>query len=322
MPRLAVLRTAAQVGLAIDAALLDEEDRRRGEPGGEVDLETAVGIEQAGILAVTLQPLAISNEHRDFGAVLRGEEHLLGRELRGVEPHLRSLVERRCARGDVVFVDGRGRGVVGQRIVKLRILLLAVETPDRPDGGQFDRTHQPAVVVVLANPALRILEVGGEQVAAGRADPVEQTLPILGNHRFDPGRTVQVDLHQGVVRGIFVGHVVELVVLAVDRHVVRFEAREQGAEFRFRDFLIKDLGARRTLRAHDEEPLAVLGRHGREIAQRVRLVLVDEFVGRLGRTQFVIVNFLELVLGRIGALFRSVVGAVIESLGIGSPPCA
>ena len=92
VPRLAVLRTAAQVGLAIDAALLDEEDRRRGEPGGEVDLETAVGIEQAGILAVTLQSLAISNEHRDFGAVLRGEEHLLGRELRRVELHLRSLV--------------------------------------------------------------------------------------------------------------------------------------------------------------------------------------------------------------------------------------
>ena len=322
VPRLAVLRTAAQVGFAVDAALLDEEDRRRGESGGDVDLETAVGIEQAGILAVAFQPLAVGDEHRDPGAVLRRVKHLLGRELRGIEFHLRGLVERRCPRGDVVFVDGRGRRVVGQRIVELRILPLAAEAADRTDGGQLDRAHQLAVVVVLTDPVLRILQVVGEQVTAGRADPFEQVFPIFGNHRRNLGGSVQLDAFERVVRGALIGDEEQRVVLAIDGHVIGVEAREQRAEFRFRDFLIKNLVPRRALGTHDEEPLAVVGRHGREVAQRVRLVLVDEFVGRLGRTQFVVVNFLEFVLGRVGALFRRVVGAVIESLGIGSPPGA
>ena len=35
-----------------------------------------------------------------------------------------------------------------------------------------------------------------------------------------------------------------------------------------------------------------------------------------------VINLLKLVLGRVGVLLRGVVGAVIESLGIGRPPCA
>ena len=322
VPLLAVLRAAAQVGDAVDAALLDEHQRRGVEAGREVDLKTAVSVKQAGILAVALHVLAAGDEHRDLRAVLRGVEHLLGREQFGIEIHLRSLVERRFARSDVVFVDrGRSR-VVGQRIVKFRVLLPAVESADRADGRKRHFAHLLAGVVVLVNPALRILQVVGEQAAARRAHAFEQVPFTLGNHRFDPPGTVQIDLHQRVVRRIPVGHVIKPVVLAVDGRIIGIETRQQDAEFRVRHPFIEDLHSRRTLRSYDEEPFAVLRRPCREVTQRMFPVLVNELVGRLGRTQRMVINLLKLVLGRVGVLLRGVVGAVIEPLGIGRPPCA
>ena len=59
----------------------------------------------------------------------------------GIEIHRGGFIERRCAAGDVVFVDRGGRDVVGQRIVKLRIVLLAVETAHRADGRKFDLAY-------------------------------------------------------------------------------------------------------------------------------------------------------------------------------------
>ena len=141
VPRFAVLRAAAQVGHAVDAALLDEHHGRGPERGRLVDLEAAVGIEVAGIPAVEFHILAAGDEHRHLRAVLRGVEHLFGREQRGIEIHRGGFIERRCAAGDVVFVDRGGRDVVGQRIVKLRIVLLAVETAHRADGRKFDLAY-------------------------------------------------------------------------------------------------------------------------------------------------------------------------------------
>ncbi len=101
VPCLAVLRAAAQVCFAEDAALLDEHDGRGTETGRAVDLEAAVGIEVARILAVELQILAVCDEHRHLRAVLRGVEHLLGGEQRGIEIHRgglyrASMRRRRC----------------------------------------------------------------------------------------------------------------------------------------------------------------------------------------------------------------------------------
>ena len=319
MPRLAVLRTAAQVGHAVDAALLDEHQRRGAESRGHVDLETAVPVEQAGVLAVELHVLAAGDEHRDLRAVLRGIEDLLGGEERGIEAYLGRLVEGRFTRGDVIAVDCRRSRIVRQRVVDLLVLLLAAEAAHRADGGQRHLTHQLALEVILRDAALRILQVGGKEVSAGRADPLKQILRILGDHHLVLRGTVQVDAPQRVVRGIAVGDVVETVVLDGHHTVVGIEARQQRTEALLGSLPIEHLGPGGSLRSAYEEPLAVLRGPYPEVAQRVVLVLVDEAVGRLRRAELVVVDLLELVLVRIDALLGGIVGTVVETLRVGRP---
>ena len=259
------------------------------------------------------------DEHRDPRAVLRGVEDLLGDEERGIETHLRGLVERRFARREVVPVDRGGRRVVRQHVVQLRVLLLAAESADRADGGQFDIAHLLPVEVILRHLVLRILQILREEVAAGRAHALEQVFRAFGNHGLRLRRIVQVDAPQRVVRGVAVGHVVEPAVLDGHRPVVGVEARQQRAELRLRSLPVEDFRARRAVRRVDEQPFAVLRRPGPEVPQRMLAVLVDEPVGRLRRADAVVIDLLVLVLRRIDALLRCVVGAVIESLRVGRP---
>ena len=142
---------------------------------------------------------------------------------------------------------------------------------------------------------------------------------MLGDHRLDLRGRVQRDAFEGVVRGPLVGHEIEVVLLAVDRCIVVVKAGKQRAELRLGGFPTEDLGSRGTLRRNDEEPLAVLRGPGREVAQRMGLVLINEAVGRLRGPQLVVVDLLELVLRRIDALLRGVIGAVIEPLRVGGP---
>ena len=319
MPCLAVLRAAAQVRFAEDAALLDEHDGRGTEAGRAVDLEPAVGIEVARIFAVELQILAVCDEHRHLRTVLRGVEHLLGGEQRGIEIHVRSLEQRRFARGDIVLVNRGGSRVARHRIIDFGSLVVAVEARGGADARQCDIAHRPTVEAVLDDLALCILQIRGEEVSPGGGHILEQALFIFRNDCRYARRRVQVDLHQRIVRRVLVRYVIELVVTALDERVIGLEARQQRAEFRLGNFLIKYLGSRRTLRSGDEEPFAVLRGPCREVTQRMFGILINQLVSRLRRTEAVVIDFLELVLRREHSFFRSVVSAVIETFGIGSP---
>ena len=142
---------------------------------------------------------------------------------------------------------------------------------------------------------------------------------MLGDDGLDLLRAVQVDAAEGIVHGVAVGHVVEDVVLHRDGGIVGIEALEQRAEALLGASAVEHLGAGGTLRRKDEEPLAVLRGPGPEVAQRMLAVLVDEAVGRLRRAQLVVVDLLILVLRRIDASVGSLISAVVESFGVGSP---
>ena len=97
------------------------------------------------------------------------------------------------------------------------------------------------------------------------------------------------------------------------------ETFQQRAEAAVVHAAAEDFGTRRTLRPDNEKPFAVVARPGREVTQRMGRVVVDQHVFRLRRTERVVVNLLELVLRRVDARFGSIVGAVVEALGVGSP---
>ena len=217
------------------------------------------------------------------------------------------------------MVDRRGGRVVRERVVELGRLLLAGEAADGADGRELHVAHAAAVEVELHDLVLRILQIGGKQVAADRRDPFEQRRLMLRNDGLDPLRAVQVDAAEGIVHGVAVGHIVEGVVLHRDGGIVGIEALEQRAELLLGASAVEHLRAGGTLRRKDKEPLAVLRGPGPEVAQRVLAVLVDEAVGRLRRTERMVVDLLILVLRRIDASVGRLIAAVVEAFGVGSP---
>ena len=78
VPRLTVFAAAAQVGLGIDPAGLDPGDALRRKGRQQVDVESAVRVEQHGLAPVERDPFPVRHEHRDPGAILAREEDLAG----------------------------------------------------------------------------------------------------------------------------------------------------------------------------------------------------------------------------------------------------
>ena len=137
MPGLAIFAAAAQVHLGIDAAGLEERNPVCGEGGGEGDVESAIAIKQDGIAAVEFYVLLMRHEHRDAGAVLALEEHLLHIEFRQVEICLRLAVDAALASFEIVAVDCAGSSERRVGIEAERLVLLAGEAGGT-DSRKFD----------------------------------------------------------------------------------------------------------------------------------------------------------------------------------------
>ena len=98
--------------------------------------------------------------------------------------------------------------------------------------------------MVLVDLALRIFQIGGEQLPARRGDRFQQMFLVLGNDRR--GGTlgmIQIDSDQRIIRSIAVGADVEFVVDAIDDFIIIGEPGQQDAERRFACAAEEDFGA-------------------------------------------------------------------------------
>ena len=132
MPLFTVFGTAADAGLCVYAAPLEERDAPRGEVRGHADVESAVTVDEGGVLAVQLKALLIGDEHRHAGAVLAFVEHLFGYEIVGLEGELRLDVKGAFASLKIVLVDGSRPVDRGEGVVAVGLFL---------NSGKAHRTH-------------------------------------------------------------------------------------------------------------------------------------------------------------------------------------
>ena len=236
VPFLAVFAAAAQVHDSQHAALLQPGDPRRAETRGERDVEAAVPVEQRRVVAVHLDALLVGDEHRDLGAVLRGEELLLGHVFVGVELDLGLLVERGFVVGDVIAVDGRRGDVGGHGVERLRILRLAAESADSADHVVVEVAEELAALVENLHERTGVLGVVGNQPVADMAHTREH-LPLGGGDDVRPPHRVETadrDADDLVLRGVVVGHHEEMAVNLVNDGVVIREVGHGFDELRFR----------------------------------------------------------------------------------------
>ena len=218
MPILTELATSAQVGHGVHAALLEQHDVGRGEARGQRDVEAAVRVEHGRALAVQLEARLVDDEHRDHRAVLGRVEDLLAFVSGRVEVDVGDVERGALARGHVVAEDARGVGEGGERVEQLGGVRLAAKAAGGAGGvGQGDLTGVGSVGVAAGDRVAGVLEVGGEELAAGGAHAFEQVLALGDDVRPDAavGWVGRVDGDQAVLRRVDVGHHQQLAVHVV-----------------------------------------------------------------------------------------------------------
>jgi len=138
MPLLAVFAAAAQVGLGVHTSHFEPDRIGNGEEWGQRNIESAVGVEQGGILAVELQSFFIGEEHGDAGAVFAGVEDLLGFVTGGIEINFGRAEDGALAHLGLVAVNRVWYGEAGKEVEGFFIFALAAESGCGADAGQID----------------------------------------------------------------------------------------------------------------------------------------------------------------------------------------
>ncbi len=207
MPVLAVLASTTQVGQREHAALLQEQHAARAEARREADVESAVGVEQGGVLAIALHALLAHDEHRDLRTVLAGIEHLFRDELRGIELQLRTEPHFALPGGVVVLVDAAGVGEAGEAVKAEGVVALAAEAARAADVGERDLLPFAAIEPHAVEAAGGVLQVFCEEVAATGADALQKLFRFGDDVLPIRLRGIRgVHLHQTIVRCIHFRH--------------------------------------------------------------------------------------------------------------------
>ena len=129
----------------------------------ERDVESAVGVEQRGILSVELESFLVGQEHGDAGAVFAGVEDLFGFVAAGIEIDFGLAVDGTLAGLRIVAIDGGGRDEAGEGVESFFVFAFAAETCGGADAGQVDVAQEGAVQVVDADFGARVFQVSQEK---------------------------------------------------------------------------------------------------------------------------------------------------------------
>ena len=229
VPALAVLPAAPQVGLRVDPAAFEEHEVRRIEARRQADVEPAVAVEQGRVVPVARHVLPVGEEHGDLGAVLRGEEHLVGLVLLEVEGNVGGPVGLRFARGEVVAVDRRREEERGEGEVEDLVLPGPAQLSDRADAGKRHVPLEGAVHGVDGEAALRVVEIAEDEAVPDDARNEQGVLALRDDLQPVAGiRAPDVDRHHPVARRVVVGQEVETLAVVAEEVVGGVELVEDG----------------------------------------------------------------------------------------------
>ena len=106
----------------------------------------------------------MGDEHRDFGAVFRGEELLLGHIFVGVELDFGLFVQGRFVIGNIITVNRRRGDVRGDGIERLCVVGLTAETADGAEKVVVEVSDELAALIEKR--AQREAQAGEETEAA------------------------------------------------------------------------------------------------------------------------------------------------------------
>src|SRR6266478_2080360 len=228
VPLLAVLTAAAKIGDRIHSAHLHPDQPAHREPRRDADLEPAVPEEIRRIPSVQLHPFPEGEEHRHARAVLARVEDLPRFVEVRIKVDLRPAEHLAPPAGGLVPVDRAGLREAGERIEGLRVRTLAPEAADRADSRQDQLPERRAVQREYSDPALRVLQIRGDERVVDGADGDERIF-CLGYDLLPLGalRPRDVDGDDPAPGSAQVRLEPEPRAVVVDERVFRVELHEQ-----------------------------------------------------------------------------------------------
>jgi hypothetical protein len=179
------------------------------------------------------QILAVSEDHRDAGAVFAVVKDLLHLELVGVKIYLRLAHELRFVRENIVAIDGRWDVVAGVDVKRFFVVLVAAETFHGALPWQLDFAKRLAGEVEDLRLTENVDHVLADDAATENADSVERFL--AGGHDFGEMLAAGlIDVHRddALGRRFQIGDEIELCSFIADERKLVVEVADELFEGR------------------------------------------------------------------------------------------
>ncbi len=325
VPGFAVFAATTQVRYRIDAAIFKQYNVGGAERRQNVDVKSAVGIEQRRIVAVHFQALFVDDEHRHLGAVLAIVEDLIGLILRGIKIDFRLPVLFGFVGFDVVFEDRRGIGK-GSKGVECRfIILFTLNIARSADAGQRHFAKGLAIDRINVDFAACILQVACKNFPADKRNTGHDFFLFRNNDRpVFLCRLIDVDFDQALLGGAFVGHHKQLVANVVNHIVTVVKCRDDVNEFgswlgQIFDFQCIVIGG--TFAQKQQKEAFILGSPSINTTFRMGWILINQLILALICAELVEIDLLIFVFrGKLFVGFGFGKSAVKKAIPL--PGCA
>lgn len=172
VPRFTILTAPTQVGNGIDSAIFKQDDVGSAEGRQDVDVESAVGIQQGWIVAVHFQAFFVDDEHRHLGAILAVVKYLLGFVRGWVKVDFRLAVLLGFVGFDVVFEDRRRISEGGKGVEGSFVIFLALDIACSADSWQGHLAEGLSIHGIDVDFAACILQIACKNFASDGETPV------------------------------------------------------------------------------------------------------------------------------------------------------
>src|SRR5579883_2120909 len=259
-------------------------------------------------------------KHLYSGTILTRIKDLFGNEIVNVEWDLGLMKHDRLIGFEVILIDRRRYGKTRKRIEYDRVFPFTHKTANTPKPGKTNFLLELACRIKNIRVAGSILQVRSDQFATYKADVFEFFLLCRNNIMIVRSiRRCRIDEDEAVCRGVFIGHQQKLVSEVIDHTGIMSEFRDERLKLFIRTvrmFPGNEAANFSTFVNIEDKIFFVFRNAHRECALRVVTVFKNKGIGGLWRTQFVIINFLEIAACCVLAGGWSIVTSVEKAIFI------
>ena len=207
VPGFAIFSAATNVGDRINATHLQPRNPRWIESRQQRDAIAAIAVQEDGVAAVQLQPLAIGKLHRNARTVFAGVKHLMFLKRGCIERHLGRAKHGDAAALRLITVYGKWRDEIGETIEGLAVARMPAKPARGARPGQDDLPLWCSIESIGAHLRMRIVDRSYNEFVIDESNAgfgEINGIAAFGNHRFPAlaFRVFRIERNYAATRGV------------------------------------------------------------------------------------------------------------------------